>query len=60
MIYSLSASEQALLLDKLLGEIPLPFTLEMRRLAERGGAFDFWQQERDRYTLADGAAIAWQ
>lgn len=60
VIYALPAREQALLLDKLLSEIPIPSTVEMMHLAEQGGAFDFWQQEPDLYTLEDGEAIAWQ
>ncbi len=57
VIQSLSATEQALLLDKLLGESAAPSTLEMMHLAEQGGAFDFWHDELDVYTLDDGELI---
>jgi len=59
VIHSLSASEQALLLDKLLGEVPYPSTAEMTRLAEQGGSFDFWQHEPELYTTHDGEPVTW-
>ena len=59
VIQSLSATEQALLLDKLLCETPAPSTLEMMHLVEQGGAFDFWHHEPDLYTLNDGEVITW-
>ncbi|NMF84795.1 hypothetical protein [Nodosilinea sp. P-1105] len=57
VILSLSSTEQALLLDKLLGEIPYPSTSEMMHLAEQGGSFSFWQEEPEIYTLDDGEFI---
>jgi len=59
VIQSLSAPEQALLLDKLLGAVPYPSTAEMMQLAERGGSFDFWHQEPDLYTPEDGEPVTW-
>ena len=57
VILSLSSTEQTLLLDKLLGEIPYPSTSEMMHLAEQGGSFSFWQEEPEIYTLDDGEFI---
>ncbi|NJO75564.1 MAG: hypothetical protein HC833_18415 [Leptolyngbyaceae cyanobacterium RM1_406_9] len=59
VIQSLSTTEQALLLDKLPGESPVPSTLEMMHLVEQGGAFDFWHNESDLYSLDDGEPIIW-
>ncbi|WP_204137896.1 hypothetical protein [Halomicronema sp. CCY15110] len=59
VIHSLSASEQALLLDKLLGDVPYPSTVEMMHLAEQGGSFNFWQHEPELYTTNDGEPVAW-
>lgn len=59
VIQSLSANEQALLLDKLLSEIPYPSTPEMMHLAEQGKSFDFWHNEPDVYTLDDGEPVTW-
>lgn len=59
VIQSLSANEQSLLLDKLLGESSAPSTLEMMHLAQQGGSFDFWHDEPDLYTLDDGEPITW-
>lgn len=59
VIQSLSANEQTLLLDKLLGEVPYPSTAEMTHLAQQGGAFDFWHDEPEIYNLEDGEAISW-
>ncbi len=57
VILSLSSNEQALLLDKLLGEIPYPSTTEMMHLADKGGSFEFWQDEPELYTLDDGEPV---
>ncbi len=57
VILSLSSNEQALLLDKLLGEIPYPPTTEMMHLADKGGSFEFWQDEPELYTLDDGEPV---
>ena len=38
-IRSLSPPEQALLEEKLFGDIPYPSTLELMHLADKGGAF---------------------
>jgi hypothetical protein len=59
VIQSLSADEQALLLDKLLGDAPYPSTQEMMHMAEQGGAFTFWENEPDIYTLEDGEPVTW-
>jgi hypothetical protein len=59
VIQSLSLAEQALLLDKLSSEVSYPSTQEMMHLAERGGAFDVWENEPDLYTLEDGEPITW-
>ncbi|HEY9618949.1 MAG TPA: hypothetical protein V6C78_01195 [Crinalium sp.] len=59
VIRSLSATEQALLLDKLLGNSPDSSTLELMHLAQQGGSFDFWYEEPDLYTLDDGEPIQW-
>jgi len=56
-ILALSSNEQALLLDKLLGEIPYPSTTEMMHLADKGGSFEFWQDEPELYTLDDGEPV---
>ena len=57
VILSLSSNEQALLLDKLWGEIPYPSTTEMMHLADKGGSFEFWQDEPELYTLDDGEPV---
>lgn len=54
VIRSLSPAEQALLEEKLWTSVPEPSTLEIMKLAEQGGAFDFWHDEPDLYTLEDG------
>jgi len=59
VILALSSNEQALLLDRLLGEVPYPSTTELIHLAEKGGSFDFWQDEPDLYTLDDGEPVTW-
>ncbi len=59
VIQSLSADEQALLLDRLLGDVPYPSTQEMIHLAEQGGSFTFWENEPDIYTLEDGGPVTW-
>ena len=59
-IRSLSPTEQALLEEKLFAEIPYPSTLEMMYLADKGGAFKFWHDEPDLYTIEDGEPIEWQ
>ncbi|MEM9119000.1 MAG: hypothetical protein AAGD09_14120 [Cyanobacteria bacterium P01_F01_bin.56] len=59
VIQSLSAREQAVLLDKLLGDVPEPSTTEMMHLAEQGGSFDFWQTEPELYTVDDGEPVEW-
>ena len=56
-IRALSPAEQALLEEKLWTSIPEPSTLELMKLAEQGGAFDFWYDEPDLYTLDDGEPI---
>lgn len=56
-IRSLSPAEQALLEEKLWTSVPQPSTLELMKLAEQGGAFDFWHNEPDLYTLEDGEPI---
>jgi hypothetical protein len=59
VILALSSNEQALLFDRLLGEVPYPSTTELIHLAEKGGSFDFWQDEPELYTLNDGEPITW-
>jgi len=59
LIQSLSADEQSLLLNKLLGEIPYPSTSEIMHLAERSGSFDFWQDEPEIYSPEDGEPVKW-
>jgi hypothetical protein len=59
VILALSSNEQALLLDKLLGELPYPSTTEMMHLADKGGSFEFWQDEPELYTLDDGEPVLW-
>ncbi len=59
VIQSLSSHEQALLFDKLLGEIPYPSTTEIMHLADQGGSFDFWHEEPDLYAASDGEPISW-
>ncbi len=59
VILALSSNEQALLLDRLLGEVPYPSTTELIHLAEKGGSFDFWQDEPELYTLNDGEPVTW-
>ena len=59
-IRSLSPAEQALVEEKLFGDIPYPSTLELMHLADKGGAFDFWHDEPDLYTIEDGEPIEWQ
>lgn len=56
-IRSLSPAEQALLEEKLWTSISEPSTLELMKLTEQGGAFDFWHDEPDIYTLEDGDPI---
>ncbi|NER20088.1 MAG: hypothetical protein F6J96_05025 [Symploca sp. SIO1C2] len=59
-IRSLSPAEQALLEEKLFGDVPYPSTLELMHLADQGGAFNFWHDEPDLYTIEDGEPIEWQ
>ena len=59
-IRSLSPAEQALVEEKLFGDIPYPSTLELMHLADKGGAFNFWHDEPDLYTIEDGEPIEWQ
>ena len=59
-IRSLSPAEQALLEEKLFSDIPNPSTLELMHLADQGGAFNFWHDEPDLYTIEDGEPIEWQ
>ncbi|MFQ4139493.1 hypothetical protein PGN35_024580 [Nodosilinea sp. PGN35] len=59
VILALSSNEQALLLDRLLGEVPYPSTTELIHLADKGGSFDFWQDEPEIYTLNDGEPVTW-
>lgn len=56
-IRSLSPAEQVLLEEKLWASLPEPSTLELMQLAEQGGAFDFWHDDPDLYTLEDGEPI---
>lgn len=57
VIRSLSPAEQALLEEKLWTSVPELSTLELMKLTEQGGAFDFWHDEPDLYTLEDGEPI---
>jgi len=59
VIQSPTAREKSLLLEKVLGETSAPSTQEMMHLTELGGAFDFWHEEPDLYTLNDGEPIVW-
>ncbi|MEM1309978.1 MAG: hypothetical protein AAGF98_10920 [Cyanobacteria bacterium P01_H01_bin.153] len=45
-----------MLLDKLLGQVLYPFTLDMLQLAERGGSFGFWHDKPELYKVRDGEA----
>jgi hypothetical protein len=56
-IRALSPAEQALLEEKLWTSTPEPSTLELMQLADHGGAFDFWRDEPEIYTLEDGEPI---
>ncbi|MCU0549091.1 MAG: hypothetical protein MUC48_07065 [Leptolyngbya sp. Prado105] len=56
-IRSLSPAEQALLEEKLWASVSEPSTFELMKLAEQGGAFDFWHDEPDIYMLDDGEPI---
>jgi DNA-directed RNA polymerase sigma subunit (sigma70/sigma32) len=58
MIRSLSPTERQLLESKLFFEDSEPTTLEIMRLAELGGSFDFLKDEPDIYTLEDGEPIS--
>ncbi|MEL6381206.1 MAG: hypothetical protein AAFQ89_01785 [Cyanobacteria bacterium J06626_18] len=57
VIQPVSAHEQALLLAKLLGEVPYPSTSAMMHLAEQGGSFDFWHEAPNLYTIQDGEPV---
>jgi len=59
-IRSLSTAEQALLEEKLFSDIPNPSTLELMHLADQGGAFHFWHDEPDLYTIEAGKPIELQ
>jgi hypothetical protein len=62
LIRSLPIAERQLLeqrLDRELAEYPEVTTQELMLLAEKGGAFDFWHDEPDLYTLEDGEPIQW-
>lgn len=56
-IRSLSPAEQALLEEKLWISMSEPSTFELMQLADQGGAFDFWHDEPEIYTLEDGEPI---
>ena len=56
-ILSLSLEERALLESKLFWDVSYPSTVDIMRLAQSGGAFDFLDNEPDLYTLEDGELI---
>jgi hypothetical protein len=53
-ILSLSSEERALLESKLFWDASDPTTLEIMKLAQSGGAFDFLEDEPDLYWLKEG------
>ncbi|BAZ15083.1 hypothetical protein NIES4071_69530 [Calothrix sp. NIES-4071] len=56
-ILSLSEQERSLLKEKLFCNTSYPSTHDIMTLAQRGGSFDFLNEEQDLYTLEDGEPI---
>ncbi len=54
---SLSQEERQLLEKELFVDDSEPSTQELMQLAQRGGAFDFLDDEPDIYTLEDGEPV---
>ncbi len=58
VILPLAADEQLRSLGKILPNIPYPSTRKLVQLAQKGGYFNFLNDEPEIYTLEDGEAIA--
>lgn len=57
VILSLSQKEHSLLEEKLFFDASDPSTRDIMVLTQRGGSFDFLNDEPDLYTLEDGEAV---
>jgi hypothetical protein len=57
IVLSLTKEEQELLTERLFDFLPEPSTRELVQLAQKGGAFNFLDDEPDLYTLADGEPV---
>lgn len=57
VILSLSQEERSLLEEKLFFDASDPSTRDIMVLAQRGGSFDFLNDEPDLYTLEDGEPV---
>ncbi len=60
IIQSLSTKERLFLEEKLFSSIPYPSSIELEKLAQNGGVFDFLDNEPDLYTLDDGEPNEWR
>ncbi|MBD1830032.1 hypothetical protein H6F71_21915 [Microcoleus sp. FACHB-61] len=58
VILPLAADEQLGILGKILPNIPYPSTRKLVQLTQKGGSFNFLNDEPEIYTLEDGEAIA--
>jgi hypothetical protein len=57
IVLSLTKEEQELLTERLSDFLSEPSTRELVQLAQKGGAFNFLDNEPDLYTLADGEPV---
>jgi hypothetical protein len=61
-IFSLTSEERALLEQRLSDELPEYPELtsdELIQMSAQGGAFDFWRDEPEIYSIEDGEPIEW-
>jgi hypothetical protein len=59
LIRALPRAERELLEQRLAAELPELTTQDLMVLADQGGSFDFWHDEPEIYTFADGEPIQW-
>jgi Tfp pilus assembly pilus retraction ATPase PilT len=57
LIRALPHAERELLEQRLAAELAELTTQDLMVLADQGGSFDFWHDEREIYTVADGEPI---
>jgi hypothetical protein len=59
LILALPRAERELLEQRLAAELPELTTQDLMVLADQSGSFDFWHDEPEIYTFADGEPIQW-